>query len=88
MSTHPSSSIETRARRLAGRVDREQLLKHAEVLEQEGARAALVFKRAVEIQLENRALESSLALGDALGAAVYDRRPFGRLPSDSIGLEL
>jgi hypothetical protein len=47
-----------------------------------------VFWRAIEIHKENRALESSLALGQAMGNAVYELRPGGRLPNDGIGLEL
>jgi hypothetical protein len=88
MSTDRSSSIESRARRLASKVDHEQLIKHAELLQKERKPAARVFWRAVEMQEENRALESSLALGDVMGDAVYELRPGGRLPSDGIGLEL
>jgi hypothetical protein len=46
-----------------------------------------VFRRAAEIQDEFRALESSLALSDVIGDAVYDARPGGRLPNDGLGLE-
>jgi hypothetical protein len=87
MTSRPSSSIESRARRLASKVDHEQLLQHAERLQKEGARAAVVFWRAIEIHKENRALESSLALGEVMGQAVYELRPAGRLPSDGMGLE-
>jgi hypothetical protein len=83
--TDPSSSIESRARRLAGKVDHEQLIKHAEQLQKEGRPAARVFWRALSIQDENRALESSLTLTEVMGSSVYRLRPHP-LPSD--GLEL
>jgi hypothetical protein len=86
MSTRPSQSIESRARRLASRVDHQQLLKHAEQLQKEGKPAAKVFWRALEMQRENRALESSLALSEVMGDAVYELRPAGRLPSDGMGI--
>ena len=82
------SSIESRARRLASRVDHEQLLKHAEQLQREGKPAAKVFGRALEMQKENRALESSLALAELMGDAVYQLRPSGPLSNDRSGLEL
>lgn len=88
MSTDHSSSIEARARRLASKVDHQGLHHHAEMLEEEGRRSAVVFRRAIEIQLEARALESSLTLTHLLGERSYSMRPDGRLPSDGIGLEL
>jgi hypothetical protein len=82
-----SSSFESRARRLASRVDHEQLLDHAKQLQKDGRAAARVFWRALEMQREDRALQSSLTLTEVMGDAVYALRPGGRLPSDGIGLE-
>jgi hypothetical protein len=42
----------------------------------------------LDIQKENRALESSLTLSHVMGDAVYELRPAGRLPTDGVGLEL
>jgi hypothetical protein len=83
-----SSSIESRARRLASKVDHQQLLQHAEQLQKEGKPAAKVFWRALEWQKEQRDLESSLSLSDLMGDAVYELRPSGKLPSDGMGLGL
>jgi hypothetical protein len=80
-------SFESRARRLAGRVDHERLIAAADRLDAKGAKAAALYRRAIDIQLENRALESSVALSDVLGDQVYDARPHGRLPSDGMGIE-
>jgi hypothetical protein len=81
-------SIESRARRIASRVHHQQLLQHAEQLQKEGKSSAKVFWRALDIQKENRALESSLTLSHVMGDAVYELRPAGRLPTDGVGLEL
>jgi hypothetical protein len=86
--TDSSQSIESRARRLASKVDHQQLLQHAEQLQKEGKPAAKVFWRALEWQKEQRALESSLALTELMGPTVYQLRPTGPLARDGIGLEL
>jgi hypothetical protein len=85
MNDNRSSSIESRARRLASKVDHEQLLQHAEQLQKEGKPAAKIFWRALEWQNEQRALESSLSLTELMGEAVYQLRP-QRLSSDGMGL--
>jgi hypothetical protein len=81
-------SFESRARRLAGHVNHQQLIRTRDRLEAKGGtEPARLWRRAVEIQDENRTLESAMALGDVMGDAVYDSRPNGRLPSDGLGLE-
>jgi hypothetical protein len=64
VSTRYTSSIESRARRLASKV-----------------------RRALEIQKEDRVLQSSLTLTEMMNGAVYQLRPNGPLPSDGLGLE-
>jgi hypothetical protein len=85
MSTDRSSSIESRARRLANRVSRDELLRHAQLLQKQGLPAARVFWRALKIYDEDRSLMASLAATDYMGDAVYDLRPNGPLPGDGIG---
>jgi hypothetical protein len=81
-------SFESRARRFASRVDHDRLILNADRLRARGMKdEENVFRRAAEIQDEFRALESSLALSDVIGDAVYDARPGGRLPNDGLGLE-
>jgi hypothetical protein len=85
MSTNYSPSIESRARRLASKVDRRELIEYAKNLQKERRAAAVVFYRALQIQRENQALAHSLRLTDVLGDAVYQMRPNGPLPGDGIG---
>jgi hypothetical protein len=82
-----SPSIESRARRLANKLPREELRKYAEKLQREGKAAAVVFWRAIEVFDEDRSLMASIAATNHLGDAVYARRPNGRLPSDPVGVE-
>jgi hypothetical protein len=71
-------SFEARARRLAGHVNHQQLIRTRDRLEAKGGtEPARLWRRAVEIQDENRSLESAMALSDVLGDAVYDARPAG-----------
>jgi hypothetical protein len=80
-------SFESRARRLAERVDHDHLIAAADRLDAKGAKAAALYRRAAEWQVEQRALESAVALSDVLEDRVYDARPNGRLPSDGMGIE-
>jgi hypothetical protein len=86
VSTNPSS-IESRARRLASKVSREQLLKHAEQLQKQRQPAAVVFWLALRVYDEDRSLMASIAGADYMGAAVYALRPNGRIPSDPVVVE-
>jgi hypothetical protein len=80
--TAHSSSIESRARQLAGLLNRDELLDYAINCRKKKMAAARVFFRAVEIWDEDRALERSMKLCNTLGPAVYQMRPHGPLPSD------
>ena len=83
------NSFESRARRLASHVNHQQLIRTRDRLEAAGGtEPARLWRRAVEIQDENRSLESAMALSEVLGDQVYDARPNGRLPSDGIGIDL
>lgn len=84
MTSH--SSFESRARRLANKVPRDELLQHAQLLQRQELPAARVFWRALVIFDEDRSLMASMAATDYLGDAVYSLRP-RRLPSDPVGVE-
>jgi hypothetical protein len=81
-------SFEARARRLAGHVNHQQLIRTRDRLEAKGGtEPARLWRRAVEIQDENRTLESAVALGDVMDRNVYLLRPNGPLPSDGMGID-
>jgi hypothetical protein len=84
MSSSPFPPIESRARRLAAKVGRRELLEYAKKLQSERKAAAVVFYRALQIQREDQALAHGLRLTDVLGDAVCQLRPH-RLPSDGVG---
>jgi hypothetical protein len=79
-----SPSIESRARRLANKLSRQELLDYAGSARKKKLPSARVLFRAIEIFDEDRALMSSLAACDYLGDAVYSLRPHGPLPSDGV----
>jgi hypothetical protein len=81
-------SFESRARRLASHVNHQQLIRTRDRLEAKGGtEPARLWRRAVEIQDEDRSLESAMALGDVMDRDVYLLRPNGVLPSDGMGIE-
>jgi hypothetical protein len=84
MTSH--SSIESRARVLARKVDQTQLLKQARLLQKQGLPSAAVFYRALRVADEDRSLHASLTATDLMGDAVYWLRPNGPLPSDGVSL--
>jgi hypothetical protein len=77
-------STESRARRLANKMPRQELLNYAEKARKEKLPVERVMWRSIEIFDEDRSLMSSLAATDYMGDAVYDLRP-RRLPSDGVG---
>jgi hypothetical protein len=82
MTSH--SSIESRARFIANRTNRDQLLDYALRARKEKLPAERVYWLALKIRDEDRSLMASLAATDYMGHAVYDLRP-RRLPSDGVG---
>jgi hypothetical protein len=84
MTSH--SSIESRARFLANKMTRDQLLDRALQARKEKKNIAYLYFRAVKIYDEDRSLMASIAGTSYMGNAVYDLRP-RRLPSDGLGIE-
>jgi hypothetical protein len=84
MSTNYSPSIESRARRLANKLSRQELLDYAESARKKKLPIERVLWRAVTIHDQDRSLMASLAATDYIGDAIYDLRPNGRLPSDGV----
>jgi hypothetical protein len=78
-----SPSIESRARRLANKMSRQELLDYAESARKKKLPIERVMWRAIEVFEEDRSLMASLAATDYLGDAVYNLRP-RRLPGDGV----
>jgi hypothetical protein len=84
MTTNYSPSIESRARVLANKMPRQELLNYAKKARKEKMPIERVMWRSIEIYDEDRSLMASLAATEYMGDAVYDLRP-RRLPSDGVG---
>jgi hypothetical protein len=78
-----SPSLESRARSLANRLSRQELLDYAESARRKKLPIQRVLWRAIEVFDEDRSLMASMAACEFLGDAVYDLRP-RRLPSDGV----
>jgi hypothetical protein len=85
MTSH--SSIESRARFLANKMSRDELLDRALQARKEKKNVAYLYFRAVRVFDEDRSLMASIAATNYLGDAVYSLRPNGKLPSDPVGVE-
>jgi hypothetical protein len=82
-----SPSLESRARRLANKLSRQELLDYAESARKKKLPIERVLWRAVTIHDQDRSLMASMAGAEYLGDAVYALRPNGRLPTDPVGVE-